>query len=117
MSPSVCRKPNSRPTSPWAPGQSSRQLLNDEPVVEVLNQLPVPPVSIQSEHPGNTWPSRLYIERVLRVQRRVEHVGEECALAEKWLDGAFLVRLAFVPVALIQLGSMQGLLSARHGYI
>ena len=62
-----------------------RQLLDDEAVGQVLRELA----------------ARLHVERVPRVERRVEDVGRVRALAQREPDRVFLVRLATAVIALV----------------
>ena len=64
-----------------------REALDDERVGEVLRELA----------PG------LHVERVARVERRVEHVGGVRALGERELDRVFFVGLAAAVVPLVEL--------------
>ena len=64
-----------------------REALDDERVGEVLRELA----------------ARLDVERVARVERRVEHVGRVRALGERELDRVFFVGLAPAVVPLVEL--------------
>ena len=69
-----------------------REALDDERVREVLRELA----------------ARLHVERVARVERRVEHVGRVRALGERELDRVFFVGLAPAVVSLVELEAGEG---------
>ena len=64
-----------------------RELLNDKPIRQMLRQLP----------------ARLDVQRVARVDCRVEHVARVRALREGELDRVLLVGLLAPAVALVEL--------------